>query len=160
MSLSRRAFIVSAALTGVSTGLAGGDLATRVLAFQKPDGPALPPAAYLTKADFTDLVGTPFRIRYGERGWINLWLDTVLTKVEDLFMSDAQKANGGECFRIVLRSAAEVGLVQGTYLIDSPKLGSMALMLSPKGQDDTGGGVYEAVFNHVGTGRSLKPRRR
>ncbi len=93
----------------------------------------------LTHEDFAERLEETFRLRYGEAEFVDLQLIEVSAR-------SGATAGAREPFSIVFRGPAESHVPQGTYTIDNPTLGELALFVVPIGPDGKGM-CYEAVFN-------------
>lgn len=94
----------------------------------------------LTRDDFAAHLEQSFRLRDGDSRLIEL------TLIEVSPIAGSGPAGGREPFSIVLRGPAQESLAQGTYAVEIPTLGELALFIVPIGPDAEGM-RYEAVFN-------------
>lgn len=159
MSVSRRSFLVAAALASAAGASAPVAEVFALPRLQKSDGPAFTGSTASSQA-FAELLGDTFRVRYSADGWANLWLETRLVEVADMGTTKEQAAAGGECFRVALVSREPTALPQGCYTVDNDRLGSMALLLVPGQPSDAGEVRYVALFNHAAGSPERLPRRR
>jgi hypothetical protein len=102
------------------------------------------PLANYSKASFTSYLNSIFQLQT-RAGLVAV----TLTSVEDMPAS-----RGGECFTLQFRGGSRA-LLQDTYVIIHPSLGTFALFLVPTGSDANGAQGYLATINRLSPADAL-----
>ena len=137
MSISRRIFIKTASIAAIAAATIGKSTLT---AFAQ--GGAADPLAYYTQATFTQYINSIFRL-YGPRT-----VEVKLEKVEDSLPATVSRTGGRESFILHFRGG-DTQLLQDTYTVEHPALGTFKLFLVPNGADENGAQSYVATINRL-----------
>lgn len=154
MSLSRRRFVRSAVLTGISTVTA----AKGVRDVFGKHGSAEPKALFgatvgsqtgtrLNEATFSQHLNTTFRISKSPLKAVNMELIRVSRRTPPSSLK-AAKTPVLDCYSVVFRGPRRTALESGTYPLEHDQMGAFELFISPV-SDHTKQRRYEAVFNHL-----------
>ncbi len=157
MSVTRRSFLRSGAMTVLLTSLAL-DAIPQALAqglrnsdpshdFDLPAEARQGRAFHAKRDTFEPYVGDTFQLRAGANS-----VDAILEKVRDCTPSPKNKSTpkfrASDSFALVFRAEGRLTDLTTIYDIDHAALGTFALFLSPR-EGLEGKYYYEAVFNHA-----------
>jgi len=157
MSIERRRFIKSAALTAVSAGLALGmgraalgqkqKLETR-LGFPIPIRAQQDALFYFSEATFRPYVNGYFEAPNARGQMVSLKLLSVTAyKPKAGSMVAPSRARETDSFSLMFKSAERLPPFTSIHQISHPSLGKFDLFMTPREKD--GEFYYEAVFNHI-----------
>ena len=96
------------------------------------------PLGNYSKATFTSYLNSIFQLQT-----VSGIVAVTLTQVDDM-----PAPKGGECFSLLFRGGSRA-LLQDTYTITHPSLGTFALLLVPSGSDQNGAQGYVATINRL-----------
>jgi hypothetical protein len=158
MSLTRRGFLMSGAVTALAAATLGAAPFARGQGKTKPDPAADFPIPFearqsslfnFRRETFRPYVGGLFRLRAGANS-----VQATLTEVRDCTASAASakvtkgKPKATDCFALIFQSKDKLTDLTTIYDVEHAALGTFALFLTTREAAD-GTYVYEAVFNHA-----------
>ena len=159
MSVSRRSFLKSGAVSVLAAGIVAGASAH---AFGQQSGrpdpkaePELPieaqrsPLFFFKRETFAPYVGGVFTARAGAHS-----IEMTLKSTRDCTPSAeslkvTKRARASECFALVFTSNGTLTDLTTIYDVEHAALGTFPLFLTRRDGDNEGSYVYEAVFNHA-----------
>lgn len=159
MTVSRRSFLRSGAITVISTGVVLGTIPLALAQdgrrpaptedFQVPFEAKQAPAFYFSRETFQPYVGGVFTLRAGARS-----VEATLLKVRDCTPNPdpkkrpTSKSRPTDCFALVFRAQGKLTDLTTIYDVEHAALGQFPLFLTRR-DGPQGAHFYEAVFNHV-----------
>ena len=158
MSVTRRSFLRSGALSVMTTGIAAGLVpqafgqeSRRPTPAQNPQVPQeakQSPTFSFKRETFKPYIGGTFVARAGARS-IEMTLQSVRDCTPKAETKITKKSRPSDCFALVFRSGGELTDLTTIYDVEHPALGTFALFLTRREGPDKGTIFYEAVFNHA-----------